>query len=121
MIPYHLYGWYQQALVGSVNKSQCWTKAYHIQLWVALREQTALQSGVDTANDWFLTKQFDVALAYYLLQLAVGLHLPCGISVARSSLGTGQLECGTDCGTHVVEVRHYVRALARQNLDAVLR
>ena len=58
-----------------------------------------------------MTEEFAVAVHDGVTQMALGLHLPCGIAIAAPCLGTGQLEGGAEGGTHVVKVRHDIGTL----------
>ena len=112
MIPYHLDGGDVETLVGGVNESQGRAEAHHVELGIALREESALESGMDAAHDGVVAEEFLVRGNHDLLQFGVGTHLPGGIAVRRDSLSACEFEDGLNGGAHIVEVRHDVGALA---------
>ena len=58
-----------------------------------------------------LAEKLDVCVNNQLGELAVGIHLPCRVSVVLYYLSTSQLEECLDGVALVVEVAHHVRAL----------
>lgn len=58
MIPNHLYGRDVETLIRCVDKPQCRTEAHHVEVRIAFREETALETGMDATNDRSLAKQF---------------------------------------------------------------
>ena len=111
VVPYHLHCGNEQALVGGVDTSEGGTERHHVHVGITLREETALQTGMDAQNLWILAEEFTVGVNHELRQLAVGVHLPCRIAVALLHLGACQLEqCLHGIG-HVAEVAHHVGAL----------
>ena len=111
MIPYHLNCRDEESLVGGVNEAQGGAEADHVELRIALGEESALESGMYAAHDGSLAEEFLVALHHDLLQLRVSPHLPGRIAVAADGLCTGKLKGGLDGGAHIVEVRHHVASL----------
>ena len=71
-----------QALVGRMDKTEGRTETHHVEVGVALREQTALQTGMDASHDGSLAEQFLVGLGHNLGELAPRTHLPGRIAVA---------------------------------------
>ena len=101
-----------KALVGGMHETQGGAETYHVEVGVALGEESALESGMDATHHGVMTEELHVGVNDNLLQFRVGLHLPGGIAVAAFCLGTGEFEDGLDGGTHIVEVGHHVGALA---------
>ena len=66
---------------------------------------------MDALNNRLLAEELLVRLNSHLCELAVRVHLPCGIAVAHLNLSTSQLKHSLDCVGLVLEVAHYVRAL----------
>ena len=62
VIPYHLDGRNQKSLVWSVDIAKSRTEAYHVEVWVTLREETALQTGMDALYQWLLAEELFVTL-----------------------------------------------------------
>ena len=48
VIPYHLDGRNQKSLVWSVDIAKSRTEAYHVEVGIFLREETTLQTGVNS-------------------------------------------------------------------------
>ena len=120
MIPYHLHCWDMQTLLRSMHKTQGWSERHHVEVGIALREETALQTSVDATHIGFLAKQLDIRLLDDALQVAMAAHLPGRIAIRVFHLGTSQSKASLDGSTHIVEVRHHVRTLRRHDIDSAL-
>lgn len=120
-VPNLLYCRDVQALVGGVDVAERRTEANHVEVRVLLREQTALQSGVDALDNRVLTEELVIFLYGNLHQFRVRIHLPCRISVGLGDLGSGELESSLNGVRHVPQVAHDVRALAGNDFHLLLR
>ena len=60
MIPHHLYGGDMKSFVGRMYVSQGGAEADHVEVGVALREESELETGMDAANDGLLAEESDV-------------------------------------------------------------
>lgn len=67
-------------------------KRHHVKIGIALREEAALKAGMYAKHLWFFVEQTLVRVYHQGGELAVGVHLPCRVSVALHHLGAGQLE-----------------------------
>ena len=57
MIPYHLHGGDIQTLVGRVDIAKGGAERNHVDVGIALGEQTALKTGVNAAHNGLLTEE----------------------------------------------------------------
>ena len=101
-----------------MNIAQGRTEAYHVELRIALREETTLQTGMNTLYQWLFAEELFVSLHSQVGKLAVGAHLPSRILVAYSYLGASQKEgCLYGVG-HVRQIAHHVTSLRSYDVDA---
>ena len=111
MIPHHLYGRYQHALVWRVYATHCGAYADHVHTGELLAEQSAFKSCMYASDEGFLVEQAPVLLYGYDEELAVGVHLPPWIALARIDVCTCQLEHGTESICYIVACRKDAAAL----------
>ena len=121
MIPNHLYGWNVETFIRCVDKTQRRAETYHVEVRIALREETALQTSMDATNYGLLAEQLLVGGYDDFRELGVCLHLPCRVAVATECLCSSQFKDSLDGGAHIIKVGHHVGALTRQNVDGCLR
>ena len=72
MIPDHLDGGDVQTLIGRVDETEGGAEAHHVEVGVTLREEAALETCMDAANDGLFLEELLVGCYDNLLQLGVG-------------------------------------------------
>ena len=102
MIPYHLYCGDQQTLVGRVHTAQRGTEAHHVEGRIFFAEETALETGVNGANEGFFAELTLVALHADLQDFTLWVHFPTGIALIGHTLRTAQLKGRTNHSSHVL-------------------
>ena len=119
MVPDHLYGGYEEFLVGRVDAPQGGPEADHVHVGIFLAEEAALQSGVDGAYDGLLAEEALVGIDGNLQQRALGVEEPAGVARVGLGAGTGELEDRADDGAGVETLAREVAALHGADADDV--
>ena len=104
MAPEHVGGGDEESLVGAVDAAEGGSEGDHVEVGIFFHEESALQSGVDGAHQWFLAEELLVLLHGDGKHLAVGIGFPARVALPHLGLGTCQTEHGAD-GMADVEVR----------------
>ena len=91
--------------------SECRAEAYHVEIGVTFGEETTFQAGVYAEYARFFAEEFAVGVDRNLHQLAIGIHLPCRISIGRNHFGTGEFVGGAYSIAPVVKIAHDIGAL----------
>ena len=86
MIPNHLHSRYVEAFFGSVHIAKCRTKRNHVEVRIALGEETTLKACVNTLYFRILAEELLVSIDSQLCQLAIGLLITLLRCDARISI-----------------------------------
>ena len=118
MTPNHINGRDKETLIRRVNTAKGRTHTYHVEVWVALCEETTLETSVDTEHLWLLAEELLVRIYHHLGQFAVRIHLPSRVALACIYLSTSMLEYGAYGVSHIVVSRHNIASLRSGNENA---
>lgn len=98
LVPEHVDGFYEDALVGAVDTTEGGAIAYHVHFWVFLAYEAALKTCVYCADDGFFAVHLAIDVYGDFEERAVGVGSPAGVSVAVFDAGACEAEGALDFG-----------------------
>ena len=81
-----------QALLWRVDTEHLGADGHHIQIWILLQEQTALQARMDSQYLWLCSKQIVICFLRHFQQWRLGVRCPTWVAIAMCHLVASQCQ-----------------------------